>query len=154
MDIALFKKMCRLIDFQRKVSLIHLCKEGKKQGFPEHLTHKQLDYLMLIRSAMPCNLIQVMELSGLSSSAASLFVDKMCELKLLDRQLDKRDRRNIQIKPTKLLLQLFSTIDTALDRFIDEHIRDCTPEEIASMERCGAIVCRKILEINPPKTKK
>ena len=85
-----------MIDYQRRLCMCDVCSRYDWQEFAGKISFKQLDYLMLIRLAMPCNLQQVMTLTGLSSSAASLFVDKMTKQGVIIA-------KNLKIKPTRYL---------------------------------------------------
>jgi DNA-binding MarR family transcriptional regulator len=120
--------------------------EGEE--FAGKISFKQLDYLMLIRLAMPCNLQQVMTLTGLSSSAASLFVDKMTKQGVVIREQDPRDRRNILIRPGHKLMELLNEIDRELERIIVNELRSCSPEQIGELDRSCALVCGKLEGIN------
>jgi len=103
---------------------------------------------MLIRLAMPCNLQTVMTLTGLSSSAASLFVDKMTKQGVILREQDPKDRRNIMIRPGEKLMELLNEIDQELHRIISNELRDCSPEQISELDRSCALVCQKLEKIN------
>ena len=95
MNVNCFKRMYRLIDYQRRLCMCDVRSRNEWKEFSKKVSFKQLDYLMMIRLAMPCNLQQVMTLTGLSSSAASLFIDKMTTLGVVIREQDPKDRRNI-----------------------------------------------------------
>lgn len=141
MDSAVFKKMYRLIDNRRRFYLVSAHKEQKE------LTAKQLNHLMWIRLALPCDLAQVMNLTGLSSSAASIFIEKMVCSGMLTRKDDPVDRRHIKICATEKTRQLFEKIDGQLDRWIDDHLKTCTAEEIQLIGAASALVCRKIEDL-------
>ena len=148
MDVDCFKRMYRMIDYQRRLCMCDVCSRYDWQEFAGKISFKQLDYLMLIRLAMPCNLQQVMTLTGLSSSAASLFVDKMTRQGVILREQDPRDRRNILIKPGEKLMALLNEIDSELERIISNELRSCTPGQIAELDRSCALVCQKLEKIN------
>ena len=148
MEIGDFKRMYRLIDYQRRLCMCDVCSRYSKDKELGKITFKQLDYLMLIRMAMPCNLQQVMTLTGLSSSAASLFIDKMTRSGIVVREQDPRDRRNILIRPTGRILDLLNEIDLELDRIIANGLRGCTEEQINALEASCRLVCRKLESFN------
>jgi DNA-binding MarR family transcriptional regulator len=89
-----------------------------------------------------------MTLTGLSSSAASLFIDKMTSLDVVIREQDPKDRRNILVRPSKDLLDLFEQIDFELERIIANELRNCTDEQIEALESSCLLVCRKLETIN------
>lgn len=148
MNINCFKRMYRLIDYQRRLCMCDVRSRSEWQEFSRKVSFKQLDYLMMIRLAMPCNLQQVMTLTGLSSSAASLFIDKMTSLNVVIREQDPKDRRNILVRPSKDLLDLFEQIDFELERIIANELRNCTDEQIDALENSCLLVCRKLETIN------
>ena len=148
MDVDCFKRMYRMIDYHLRLCMCDVCSRYDWLEFTGKISFKQLDYLMLIRLAMPCNLQQVMTLTGLSSSAASLFVDKMTRQGVILREQDPRDRRNILIKPGEKLLALLNAIDSELEKIIVNELRSCTPEQTAELDRSCALVCQKLEKIN------
>ncbi len=148
MNVDCFKRMYRLIDYQRRLCMCDIRSRSNWQTFSRKVSFKQLDYLMMIRLAMPCNLQQVMTLTGLSSSAASLFVDKMTTQGVIIREQDPRDRRNILIRPGKDLLELFDQIDRELERIIVNELRSCSEEQIGALEASCELVCQKLEAIN------
>lgn len=148
MNVDCFKRMYRLIDYQRRLCMCDVRNRSEWQGFSKKVSFKQLDYLMMIRLAMPCNLQQVMILTGLSSSAASLFVDKMTSHGVVLRDQDPHDRRNILIRPGKELLDLFDEIDSELEHIIVKELRNCTSDQIEALESSCALVCRRLETIN------
>jgi DNA-binding MarR family transcriptional regulator len=89
-----------------------------------------------------------MTLTGLSSSAASLFVDKMTRQGVILREQDPRDRRNILIRPGERLLGLLNEIDAELERIIVNELRNCSPEQIGELDRSCTLVCEKLERIN------
>lgn len=145
MNTDSFKKMCRLIDYARRCYLnhgwAHICK-----GTPAaKLSSRHIYYLTLIRFQLPCNLNTIMQVTGLSSSAASTFVEKMVQADIVSREPNKEDRRNVQIFPTEETQRIFHEVDRRLDTLIDFLAHDCTPEEIEAVEKTGELVCKKIL---------
>lgn len=148
MNVESFKRMYRLIDYQRRLCMCDVRSRSDWQEFFDKVSFKQLDYLMMIRLAMPCNLQQVMTLTGLSSSAASLFVDKMTTKGVVLREQDPRDRRNILIRPGKKLLELLDEIDREFERVIAGELRSCSEEQISALEDSCELVCRKLETIN------
>ncbi|MBO5438049.1 MAG: MarR family transcriptional regulator [Thermoguttaceae bacterium] len=144
MNTDSFKRMFRLIDCARRNYINHswgdICK-GKSAG---KLSSRHIYYLTLIRQQLPCNLNTVMQITGLSSSAASTFIEKLVQAEIVTRKPNEEDRRNVQIIPTPETLQIFQEVDRRLDRLIDFLAQDCTPEEIEAIDRTGELVCRKI----------
>ncbi|MBR7130855.1 MAG: MarR family transcriptional regulator [Lentisphaeria bacterium] len=148
MNVDNFKRMYRMIDYQRRLCMCDVCGRYNWKEFAAKISFKQLDYLMLIRLAMPCNLQQVMTLTGLSCSAASLFVDKMTRQGVVLREQDPRDRRNILIRPGEKLMELLNEIDLELEKIIVNELKSCTQEQIAALEESCDLVCRKLEAIN------
>lgn len=148
MNIDCFKRMSRMVNYQRRLCMCDVCGRYNWKEFAGKISFKQLDYLMIIRLAMPCNLQTVMMLTGLSSSAASLFVDKMTKQGVILREQDPRDRRNILIRPGEKLVELLNEIDQELHRIIANELRNCSEEQIAELDRSCALVCEKLEKIN------
>ncbi len=140
-----FKEMCRLIDYTRRNYLVRewskIC-EGKPIA---KLSNRHIHYLTMIRFQLPCNLNTIMQITGLSSSAASTFVEKMVQAGLVTREANEEDRRNVRIIPNQETRRIFQEVDRRLDSLIDFLAEDCTPEEINAVERVGELICRKIL---------
>ena len=140
-----FKEMCRLIDYTRRSYLLreweNIC-EGKSIA---KLSNRHIHYLTMIRFQLPCNLKTIMQVTGLSSSAASTFVEKMVQAGLVTREANEDDRRNVRIIPNEETMRIFQEVDRRLDSLIDFLAEGCTPEEIKAVEQAGELVCRKIL---------
>ena len=135
-----FKRMVRLLDHKRRVYFAKKCPK-----FAVRLSSAQFNHLMLIRSVLPCNLSRVMSVTGLTSAGASLFVEKLVASKVLTREVDPRDRRNVIISATPTTRDIFRQIDQGLNELIEGYFSKCgcTPEELAVLERAGTIVCDK-----------
>ena len=136
-----FKRMVRLLDHKRRVYFAK-----KFPRFTVRISSVQFNHLMLMRSVLPCNLSRVMAVTGLTSAGASLFVEKLVKSKVLTREVDPRDRRNVIISATPETQDLFRRIDQGLNELIEGYFSQCgcTPEELAVLERAGTIVCSKL----------
>ncbi len=144
MDTKTFKKMCRMLDVQRRLYFEQNWPALSKGTSASALSSRQVIHLMMIRLKMPCNLNQVMLLTGLSSSAASIFVDKLVKTNVVYREIDARDRRNILIVPTEETKSLLSSVDRGLDAFIDHWLTGCTESEIQVLEKAGELICGRL----------
>ena len=135
-----FKRMVRLLDHKRRAYFAKKCPK-----FPMRLSSTQFNHLMLIRSVLPCNLARVMAVTGLTSAGASLFVEKLVTAKVLTREVDPRDRRNVVISATPETREMFRSVDRGLNELIEGYFSqcNCTPEELDVLERAGTIVCSK-----------
>ena len=135
-----FKRMVRLLDHKRRAYFAKKCPK-----FAVRISSVQYNHLMLMRSVLPCNLSRVMAVTGLTSAGASLFVEKLVNSKVLTREVDPRDRRNVIISATPETQELFRRIDQGLNELIEGYFSQCgcTPEELAVLERAGTIVCSK-----------
>lgn len=115
MDTESFKRMCRLLDYIRRSYISRewdsIC-AGKSIA---KLSARHVYYLMLIRFQLPCNLNTIMQITGLSSSAASTFVEKMVQSKVFLRVLDPEDRRNVRILASEEITEIFREMDRRLD---------------------------------------
>lgn len=144
MNTDSFKRMCRLIDYIRRSYINRewaLICQGKAA---EKLSSRHIYYLTLIRFQLPCNLNLIMQITGLSSSAASTFVEKMVQANIVRRETNDEDRRNVRIFPTEETQAIFAEVDRRLDILIDSFAQDCTPEELRAIEMTGDIICNKI----------
>ena len=132
-----FKRMVRLLDLKRRS---YFAKNTPK--FAGRVSPGQFNHLMLLRFALPCNLSRVMAVTGLTSAGASLFVEKLVASGVLRREVDPHDRRNVVISETRAM---FRSVDKGLNELIDGYFTNCgcTREELAVLERAGAIVCSK-----------
>ncbi|MDD4817595.1 MAG: MarR family transcriptional regulator [Victivallaceae bacterium] len=147
MDMTTFKRMCRLLEFQRRGYFEKAWPLLCRNSLAADLSPRQINHLMMIRFRMPCNLAEVMHLTGLSSSAASVFVDRLVKSGVVRRDIDASDRRNILIGPTPETQRLFNAIDERLNNFIIEQLEFCTDAERELIEAASAILCRRLDEI-------
>ena len=138
-DVKIFKQVCRILELKRRNFLI---RDWKK--YEDILPQSQFARLMLIRFALPCNLTRVMELTGLTSAGASLFVDKLVNRGILCRIDDPEDRRNIYISSTPEGKKLLASVEQRLDEYICNYFKSCTPDELADIARGMSVICSKI----------
>jgi len=138
------KAMFRVIDFQKRAFLAKNWNRLAQGKIKKKLSATQINHLMLIRFILPCNLNRVIEVTGLSSAGASLFVDKLYHAGILCRELDNNDRRNIKIMPTKEAKALLDQIDNGLDKLIGNYLATCTDEETDIISKASEIICRKL----------
>ncbi|MBR7156625.1 MAG: winged helix DNA-binding protein [Lentisphaeria bacterium] len=138
-DVKIFKQVCRILELKRRNFLI---RDWKK--YEDILPQSQFARLMLIRFALPCNLTRVMELTGLTSAGASLFVDKLVNRGILCRIDDPEDRRNIYISATPEGKKLLASVEQRLDEYICNYFKSCTPDELADIARGMSVICSKI----------
>ena len=135
-----FKRMVRLLDHKRRAYFAKKCPK-----FAVRISSVQYNHLMLMRSVLPCNLSRVMSVTGLTSPGASLFVEKLVSSGILKREVDPRDRRNVIISAAPATKEVFRRVDQGLNELIEGYFAQCgcTPEELATLERAGTIVCSK-----------
>ena len=138
-DVEFFKKMVRLLDLKRRTYLAK-----NRPVFAAKLSPAQFNHLMLLRFVLPCNLARIMAVTNLTSAGASLFVDKLVQSGVLTRRTDPDDRRNVIIAASPQTQKIFRQVDSGLNELIDSYFDDCTPEELAVIERAGKIICAKI----------
>ncbi len=133
-----------MIDFQKRAFLAKNWNRFAEGKIRRKLSAAQINHLMLIRFILPCNLNRVIEVTGLSSAGASLFIDKLFRAGILYRELDSEDRRNIKIFPTKEAKALLEQIDTGLDKLISNYLATCTEEETETIRKASEIICKKL----------
>ena len=104
----------------------------------------QFNHLMLVRFSMPCNLGNIMAITGLTSAGASLFVDKLVNAGVLKREEDPNDRRNIIISVTDEGQKFLQEIDDRLDDYIYKYFAECSDEELQIIDKSMRIVCSKL----------
>ena len=138
-DVEFFKKMVRLLDLKRRTYLAK-----NRPVFAAKLSPAQFNHLMLLRFVLPCNLARIMAVTNLTSAGASLFVDKLVQSGVLTRRTDPDDRRNVIIAASPQTQKIFRQVDSGLNELIDSYFDDCTPDELAAIERAGRIICSKI----------
>ena len=138
-DVAVFKKMCRLLEFKRRQFF-----EDDWKNCSRMIPRAQFNHLMLVRFSMPCNLGNIMRITGLTSAGASLFVDKLVNTGILMRQEDPEDRRNIVISVTEQGQQFLREIDDRLNDFIYAYFAECSNEELKVIDAAMNVVCSKL----------
>ncbi|MBR2373807.1 MAG: MarR family transcriptional regulator [Lentisphaeria bacterium] len=138
-DVAVFKKMCRLLEFKRRQFF-----EDDWKNCSRIIPRAQFNHLMLVRFSMPCNLGNIMRITGLTSAGASLFVDKLVNAGILVRQEDPEDRRNIVISVSEQGQQFLREIDDRLNDFIYAYFAECSNGELKCIEEAMNVVCSKL----------
>ena len=135
--VDVFKKMCRMLEMKRKQFL-----ENHWKRYEKVIPRQQFLHLMMVRHSLPCNLNKIVQITGMTSAGASIFVDKMVKLGALERREDVDDRRNVIISFTPHVRKVVERIDDRLDKYIFQFFADCTPEELATLENASRLVCR------------
>ena len=89
----------RLADLLPRLSWSMVRQEGSylNQG---GMTLPQLWALELLRREGPCSMRQVLSALGLKSSTGTLFVDRLCRMRMVRRHHDARDRRTVLVEIT------------------------------------------------------
>ena len=106
------------------------------------IPRQQFLHLMMVRHSLPCNLAKIMQITGMTSAGASIFVNKMVKFGALTRIDDPADRRNIIIDFTPQAQTIVERIDNRLNKYIFQFFADCSEEELAELEKASRIVCR------------
>ena len=135
--VEVFKKMCRMLEVKRKRFI-----ENDWQHYAKLIPRQQFLHLMMVRHSLPCNLAKIMQITGMTSAGASIFVDKMVKRGALERREDPNDRRNIIICFTPRAEKITERIDDRLNQYILQFFADCSEEELAMLEGASRIVCR------------
>lgn len=135
--VEVFKKMCRMLEMKRKRFI-----ENDWQHYSKLIPRQQFLHLMMVRHSLPCNLAKIMQVTGMTSAGASIFVDKMVKRGAFERHEDPADRRNIIISFTPRAEKITERIDDRLNRYIFQFFADCTPEELENLEKASRLVCR------------
>jgi len=135
--VEVFKKMCRMLEMKRKRFI-----ENDWARYAKLMPRQQFLHLMMVRHSLPCNLSKIMQMTGMTSAGASIFVDKMVKLGALERHEDAHDRRNIIISFTPRAEAITERIDNRLNQYIFRFFADCSEEELAMLEGASRLVCR------------
>lgn len=135
--VEVFKKMCRMLEVKRKRFI-----ENDWQHYAKLIPRQQFLHLMMVRHSLPCNLAKIMQITGMTSAGASIFVDKMVKRGALERKEDANDRRNIIISFTPRAEKITSRIEDRLNQYIFQFFADCSQEELEVLEKASRLVCR------------
>lgn len=135
--VEVFKKMCRMLEMKRKRFI-----ENDWQHYAKLIPRQQFLHLMMVRHSLPCNLAKIMQITGMTSAGASIFVDKMVKSGALERKEDVNDRRNIIISFTPRAEKITTRIDDRLNQYIFQFFAGCNEEELDHLEQASRIVCR------------
>ncbi len=138
-DSDSLKKMVRLLELARRNFL-----ENYWKMHSGTLAKSQFNQLMLIRFIMPCNLSRIMAVTGLTSGAASLFVEKLVQLGFLTRKDNPNDRRNVQITLTRDGQRFLRDVDNSLDEYISSYFKTCTEKELQIVAQATATIVDKL----------
>ena len=135
--VEVFKKMCQMLEVKRKRFI-----ENDWQHYAKLIPRQQFLHLMMVRHSLPCNLAKIMQVTGMTSAGASIFVDKMVKNGALERKEDPHDRRNIIISFTPRAAKITERIDDRLNQYIFQFFSDCSEEELETLEKASRVVCR------------
>ena len=135
--VEVFKKMCRMLEITRRRFL-----ENDWRHYSRLIPQQQFVHLMMARHSLPCNLAKIMRVTGMTSAGASIFVDKMVKMGILERHEDAEDRRSIVISFTKRAQEGMEHLDDRLNRYIMQFFGDCREEELEIVEKASRIACR------------
>ncbi|MBQ8754984.1 MAG: MarR family transcriptional regulator [Lentisphaeria bacterium] len=135
--VEVFKKMCRMLEMKRKRFI-----ENDWQHYAKLIPRQQFLHLMMVRHSLPCNLAKIMQVTGMTSAGASIFVDKMVKQGALERIEDPNDRRNVIVTFTPRAEKITARIDDRLNQYIFHFFADCSPEELETLEAASRLVCR------------
>ena len=135
--VDVFKKMCRMLEVKRKQFL-----ESHWKRYEKGIPRQQFLHLMMVRHSLPCNLNKIVQVTGMTSAGASIFVDKMVKFGALERREDVADRRNIIISFSPQAGKVVERIDDRLNKYIFQFFADCNAEELAVLEQASRLVCR------------
>ena len=141
--LEVFKKMCRMLEIKRKRFI-----ENDWQHYAKLIPRQQFLHLMMVRHSMPCNLAKIMQITGMTSAGASIFVDKMVKSGALERHEAADDRRNIIISFTPRAQAVTDRIDERLNQYIMKFFADCSEEELLVLEAASRLVCRVLDSCN------
>ena len=128
-NLEVFKRCCRMLELRRRT---FLAAEWKRHA--GIMPRGQFFNLMLVRFVLPCNLGKIMELTGLTSAGASLFVDKLVSQGYLTRTDDPADRRNVLIGVSEKGRELLSGVEDRLNEYIVSYFSTCTEKELDDIE--------------------
>ena len=135
--VEVFKRMCRILEIKRKRFI-----ENDWQHYARLIPRQQFLHLMMVRHSLPCNLAKIMQITGMTSAGASIFVDKMVKQGALERIEDPNDRRNVIVTFTPRAEKITARIDDRLNQYIFHFFADCTHEELETLEAASRLVCR------------
>ncbi len=138
-ELDVFKLCCRMLELRRRT---FLAAEWKRHA--DIMPRGQFFNLMLIRFILPCNLSKIMELTGLTSAGASLFVDKLVQQGYLTRADDPADRRNVLIDVSDKGRELLSGVEDRLNAYITSYFATCTAEEFSTLEKGMQVIYHKL----------
>ncbi len=138
-NLEVFKRCCRMLELRRRT---FLAAEWKRHA--DIMPRGQFFNLMLVRFVLPCNLGKIMELTGLTSAGASLFVDKLVSQGYLTRTDDPTDRRNVLIGVSPKGRELLSGVEDRLNEYIVSYFATCSNKELEDIESGMQVIFRKL----------
>ena len=138
-NLEVFKRCCRMLELRRRT---FLAAEWKRHA--GIMPRGQFFNLMLVRFVLPCTLGKIMELTGLTSAGASLFVDKLVSQGYLTRTDDPADRRNVLIGVSEKGRELLSGVEDRLNEYIVSYFSTCTEKELDDIENGMQVIFHKL----------
>ena len=135
MNTEALKKLVRLINHLQQIYLSELWPRHLQSAAAGTLTARQALHLMQIRGSLPCNLSRIMFLTGLSSSAASLYVDEMVRKNILIRRGGVKDKRSTIVDASAEAAASLKAVDEGIDRFLQEVASGATPKQQREIDR-------------------
>ena len=138
-NLEVFKRCCRMLELRRRT---FLAAEWKRHA--GIMPRGQFFNLRLVRFVLPCTLGKIMELTGLTSAGASLFVDKLVSQGYLTRTDDPADRRNVLIGVSEKGRELLSGVEDRLNEYIVSYFSTCTEKELDDIENGMQVIFHKL----------
>ncbi len=94
-----------------------------------NMSYKEVSYLSEIHINKGISLVELSKKMGVTKSAVSQIVSKMCKKGYVEKNKSEEDKRGAKLFLTKRIEEVYEENDKALNKIFDESLSSISPKE-------------------------
>ena len=118
----------------------YVSSESYKECF-SNMSYKEVSYLSEIHIHKGISLVELSKKMGVTKSAVSQIVNKLCKKKYIEKKQSKYDKRESNLYLTEKIEKVYAKNDKSLNKIFDESLSSISEEE-------KKIFCKLLIKIN------
>ncbi len=118
----------------------YVSSESYKECF-SNMSYKEVSYLSEIHIHKGISLVELSKKMGVTKSAVSQIVNKLCKKKYIEKKKSKYDKRESNLYLTEKIEKVYAKNDKSLNKIFDESLSSISEEE-------KKIFCGLLIKIN------
>ncbi len=118
----------------------YVSSESYKECF-SNMSYKEVSYLSEIHIHQGISLVELSKKMGVTKSAVSQIVNKLCKKKYIEKKQSKYDKRESNLYLTEKIEKVYAKNDKSLNKIFDESLSSISEEE-------KKIFCKLLIKIN------